>query len=147
MKSLFIVLTAMASLSASAEAGKAKKIYSCETNADPDSLSIDIYSSFGKLYAELGEQSCDGDCGAEDLVELRRYDDGNDAFLTLVQVTNPKASFPGTYVKKPSHKTRGIAIRIDRFVSSKSAVKGVNDPFGEKLPTTGIGCKAVINAI
>jgi hypothetical protein len=37
---------------------------------------------WGKRYVHLIEEGCDGDCYAEDLIEVKRVDNGNDAVVT-----------------------------------------------------------------
>lgn len=145
MKSALFVLLTFFAVTANANVGGAKTIYRCETNTDPDTMTIDVVSANGKTYAALSQQSCDGDCGAEDLVEIKIFDNGNDAVRTYVQVAGAKASYPGMKVEKPSRKTRGLVLNI-KVTGGNGIAKGVSDPLGMKFPKTELECTAIVSA-
>lgn len=149
MKVFFVLLAMIVSVSANAQVGKPKRIYQCVTNTDPDNIRINIISAYGKTYAALYEESCDADCYAEDMIQIKYVDTGADSTRTYVQVPNYNAQYPGMLMKQPSRKTRGLKIVIPFMADGHTSgiVVGTKDPLGEKLPRTELICKAVINAL
>ena len=137
MKNLFLVLCL---LGVSVPSFAAQLVWTCESSSDPDKVDIDIWNASGKYYAVLQEYYGDGDSYAEDLIEVRRVDDGNDAVVKFEEV-GTKNRVKGIRVRKPTGNTEGAVLTFSPFSKSfTTTLKGKSGPSGNDLSDEGLDC-------
>jgi hypothetical protein len=115
--------------------------WDCESGSDPDKVDVQIYSEAKKTLMKLQEYFGDGDGYAEDLIEVRRLDDGNDSVLTYEQVENVQPK-KGNIRVKPTRESRGVVFRFAPLSKDYSAtIKGKSGPSGSDLWDEGLTCE------
>lgn len=114
--------------------------WDCESGSDPDKVDVQIYSEGKKTLMVLQEYFGDGDGYAEDLIEVRRLDDGNDSVLTYEQVENARPK-KGNILVKPSRESRSVVFRFAPLSKEyPTTIKGKAGPSGSDLFDEGLTC-------